>query len=76
MHWQQFTVSTITALAIGFTIAGWIGLVCFGVAGLLTWSFALYILRRIPGLTGDIYGAINELVELAILLTIMLPFST
>jgi len=68
MHWQQFTVSTISALLIGVITAGWIGLVCFGVAGLLTFIVAHFTMRRIHGLTGDVYGAINELTELATLL--------
>lgn len=28
-----------------------------------------FILRRIPGMTGDTYGAINMLIETAVLLT-------
>ena len=75
MHWQQFTVSTISALLIGVITAGWIGLVCFGVAGLLTFIVAHFTMRRIHGLTGDVYGAINELTELATLLTYLLLFS-
>jgi cobalamin synthase len=32
------------------------------------WLGAGFILRRIPGLTGDSYGALCELAELAVLL--------
>jgi cobalamin synthase len=31
------------------------------------WLGASFILRRIPGLTGDSYGALCELAELAVL---------
>lgn len=37
-------------------------------AGLLTWGLALWALRRLPGLTGDLYGATNEVVEAAVLI--------
>jgi adenosylcobinamide-GDP ribazoletransferase len=42
-------------------------LACLLAAGIV-WAGARFTLRRIPGLTGDIYGALNELVEAAVLL--------
>jgi adenosylcobinamide-GDP ribazoletransferase len=39
-------------------------------AGLVAWLTARFVMKRIPGLTGDIYGAINELVELAVLIVL------
>ncbi len=35
---------------------------------LVAYPVVLYWLRRLGGLTGDIYGAVNECVELAVLL--------
>ncbi|RME36672.1 MAG: hypothetical protein D6793_05370 [Thermoflexia bacterium] len=32
--------------------------------------FARWVLRRIPDLTGDVYGALCEMVEVLILLTL------
>jgi len=55
----------ITALA--NSISGWIALV---VVVMVVWGGAKLTLRLIPGLTGDIYGAINELAELAVLLAV------
>lgn len=65
--WQ---VGLASLLALGFTwlLAAQTGLLACLVAALITWLVAVFALRRIPGLTGDIYGAINEVVELAILL--------
>jgi adenosylcobinamide-GDP ribazoletransferase len=41
-------------------------------AGLLAcWGLARFILNRIPGLTGDSYGAINTLVEMVVLLVMV-----
>ena len=33
-----------------------------------TWLAACFTLRRLPGLTGDIYGAICEVMEVLVLL--------
>ena len=33
-----------------------------------------FVLRRLPGLTGDIYGALNEIVETAVLLVFALYY--
>lgn len=61
-----FTLAALVVLALWAPIAP----VIFSlfVAGLVTILFARFALRRLPGLTGDIYGAINELVEAAVLI--------
>ncbi|MGB9776087.1 MAG: adenosylcobinamide-GDP ribazoletransferase [Anaerolineae bacterium] len=46
------------------------GLISFALAWLFTLLFARWVLRRIPGLTGDVYGALCELVEVVVLLTL------
>lgn len=65
-----------SAFALLATLAAWARLgpawLWLGLAALpLTWAFtalvARWIMGRIPGLTGDTYGAINELVEAAAL---------
>jgi adenosylcobinamide-GDP ribazoletransferase len=70
-HWLQTVIATILALLVSWVAAGWIGLACVGVAGITTWIAARFTLKRIPGLTGDIYGAINETVETVILLCVL-----
>jgi cobalamin synthase len=37
----------------------------------VVWVAARFTMKRIPGLTGDIYGALNELVEVAALLFVL-----
>lgn len=66
----QVGFAALTALAIAWLTASLPGIVCLLVAGLLTWAFARFCLRRIPGLTGDTYGALNEIIELAVLLLV------
>ncbi len=46
------------------------GLVAFGLAWLFTALFARWVLRRIPGFTGDVYGALCEAVEAVVLLVL------
>ncbi len=36
---------------------GWLGV------GMLAWTTAVWVMRRIPGLTGDVYGALCEIGE-------------
>jgi len=68
VRWSQVILaSTMTILAAWF-FAGWIGLQAFVIAGIVLWLGVSFILRRIPGLTGDSYGALCELVELTVLL--------
>lgn len=61
-------------------LAGTIALVVAGLAGrefgllaalasiLVAWIAGHFIIRRIPGMTGDTYGAVNEVVEVLVLL--------
>jgi cobalamin synthase len=48
----------------GLALALWVWLVTLGMA----W----WVRRRIPGLTGDVYGAINELTEVGALLFVLI----
>ncbi|HLI27864.1 MAG TPA: adenosylcobinamide-GDP ribazoletransferase [Chloroflexota bacterium] len=65
----------LVATALGALIAGGVlggvGLVTLALAALIAWLFARYCLGRLPGLTGDTYGALNELVQT--LLLVLLP---
>lgn len=66
--WLQVFLATAVALLAAWLVAAWVGLLAFALAGLVLWLGAAFILRRIPGLTGDSYGALCELAELAVLL--------
>jgi adenosylcobinamide-GDP ribazoletransferase len=67
VRWPQVILSTTLTVLAAWLFAGWAGLLAFVLAGVVLWLGAGFILRRIPGLTGDSYGALCELAELAVL---------
>ena len=40
------------------------GLVALAVAAVLTWGLAIYFRHRLGGVTGDVFGAVNEVMEI------------
>ncbi len=69
--WKQVVLAglwVLVAAALASSVVGWIAIVVVVVVVL---GGAQASLRLIPGLTGDIYGALNELAELAVLLTVV-----
>jgi len=68
VKWSQVILATAITLLVAWFFASWMGLLAFVLAGIVLWLGASFILHRIPGLTGDSYGALCELTELAVLL--------
>lgn len=64
----QLLLAGLIVLAIAWFTTGWYGILWIPAAAGLTWLFARFCLQRIPGLTGDTYGALNELIEAAVLI--------
>lgn len=77
-RWPQFTIATVITFVIAtglfplFSLAGFI--IIFGVWLVIT-LFALYLKHKFAGLTGDTYGAINEVAEVTALLIASLLFT-
>lgn len=71
----QATVAGALAFCLALAIAGWAGLALFGATWLVSLGVIGWVRRRIPGLTGDVYGALNELSEVAGLL-LAIPLQT
>ncbi|MGH2365885.1 MAG: adenosylcobinamide-GDP ribazoletransferase [Chloroflexota bacterium] len=64
-------LNVVLAVGLGWGLLGWQG-VCGALGGLVVGLLAsLYLLTRLPGLTGDSYGAINELAQIGTLLVLM-----
>jgi adenosylcobinamide-GDP ribazoletransferase len=67
--WWQLALAGGVALGTAIVAAGWVGLVAIALAVVATAAVAAFVLRRLPGLTGDVYGALCEIVEVLVLLT-------
>jgi adenosylcobinamide-GDP ribazoletransferase len=66
--WREIALATLTAGAACWLAAQELGLLALLTAGIATWLAARFALTRLPGLTGDVYGAICEIVEVLVLL--------
>ena len=66
--WPQVILATTITVLSAWFFAWWTGLLAVVLAGMVLWLGAGFILRRIPGLTGDSYGALCEMAELVVLL--------
>jgi adenosylcobinamide-GDP ribazoletransferase len=66
--WRDVVLGTLTAVAASWLAGGERGLLAMAVAFVAVWLAGRFTLKRLPGLTGDIYGAICEIVELLVLL--------
>ena len=64
-------------LSLGFCLLyGPLGLALFGLAGFITWLFGAYCRRQYGGITGDLLGTANEIVEVGLLMICALPGKT
>lgn len=70
--WRGFLVATVIALAIAFGFARLGGLVTLVAVWVGVVAMAAYLRRKFAGLTGDTYGAINEVTEVFVLIVISL----
>ena len=66
--WRQVGFASVFTLVVVWLVAGTSSLFACMVSMVTILLLAGFTLQRIPGLTGDVYGALNELVELAVLL--------
>ena len=55
------------ALAAAIGLAGTTGVLLFAVASVVSWAVGYWAARALGGLTGDIYGAVNETAEASVL---------
>jgi adenosylcobinamide-GDP ribazoletransferase len=67
---RELLLATLLALAIAGAALRQLGPPLLVLAWLTAWLTARATLRKLPGLTGDIYGAINEVVVLTALLAL------
>ncbi|MFH1003656.1 MAG: adenosylcobinamide-GDP ribazoletransferase [Chloroflexota bacterium] len=70
--WPQLAAATLVAVAVAWVLFRLAGVVILAGIWLLTLAVAAYLRRRLAGLTGDSYGAVNELAEAGLLILILL----
>jgi adenosylcobinamide-GDP ribazoletransferase len=70
VRWPVLLVATLLAVLIAGTAARLAGLAALGLALAAAFGAGAFFMHRLPGLTGDCYGAINEVAEVGFLLTL------
>jgi adenosylcobinamide-GDP ribazoletransferase len=61
------TGSTLAALLFSFLAGGYRGPISLVLAALVVWGASRYFRRHLGGVTGDVYGAMNEILETFVL---------
>jgi adenosylcobinamide-GDP ribazoletransferase len=69
-NWRRFTITTVIAILVSALLLNWQGIALLVVLWLIIFGIASYFNTRLDGLTGDVYGAINELSEVLVLILI------
>lgn len=59
--------ASVAALALSLLACGFRGMVLFTAAGLFVWLLSRFFLKKLGGITGDVLGAANELLEILVL---------
>jgi adenosylcobinamide-GDP ribazoletransferase len=70
--WRQFIIATLVAVALAAGLFKLAGLVILFSVWLLIVATAFYLKRKFAGLTGDTYGAINEIAEVSVFIIVSL----
>ena len=64
----QLILGFVFTLVVSVTLAGMVGLVLLAAACAVSWGIGAWATRLLGGVTGDIYGAVNEITEVTVLL--------
>jgi adenosylcobinamide-GDP ribazoletransferase len=72
--WSNFWIGTVIAFVIAEVLGWWMGLGLFvmAVVWLVNLGWSAYLNKKFAGLTGDSYGAINEVSEVMVLLAVII----
>jgi adenosylcobinamide-GDP ribazoletransferase len=70
--WQELVIATIVTLALAAGLLKLAGVAILFAVWLLTMTIAIYLKRKFAGLTGDTYGAINEVAESTVFILLSL----
>ena len=70
--WQRFTIATIITLVVAVILAQLNGFIIMIAIWVIVLAMAAYLKGKLGGLTGDTYGAINEVAEVCLLILVCL----
>lgn len=70
--WRRFTIATVITLAVAIILARLNGFVIMVAIWVIVVAMAAYLKGKLGGLTGDTYGAINEVSEVLVLILVCL----
>lgn len=65
---KEVIVATLITGVVSFFVYNWMGFLLMLASAIIAFLIALYAMRLIPGLTGDIYGAVTTTVEMLVLI--------
>lgn len=68
--WPKVLIAAVIALGSSFILAGVGGTMFFVAATLLAWLLGKWMAHLLGGLTGDTYGALNEVTEVIVLIAV------
>ena len=74
--WRQIAFALVTALAASGLLLGPAGLLLLAMAVAVSLGLGRWIAGMLDGMTGDTYGAVNEVAEVAVLLAGLALFNT
>jgi adenosylcobinamide-GDP ribazoletransferase len=72
LGWPQVGLASAVAVAAALLLMNWLGLALLAVTWLSATLLARLAMARLGGLTGDVYGAIGEVTEVALLTVIVI----
>ena len=64
VSWREVLLATSITGITAWLVYGWLGFLFMVAAAAIGFLIALYAIRLLPGLTGDIYGTVTTLVEM------------
>ncbi len=70
--WQRLVIATLIVLAVSGGLLRWQGTILMIIAWIIATTLGYFLRSRLGGLTGDTYGAINEIGEVVTLMVV--PF--
>lgn len=70
VNWRQIAFGAILSIGVSWFTFQKEGIWLFFLVAVVVWLLSSWVIRRIPGLTGDIYGALCEISEFVVMLVL------